>query len=137
MISGFSNMSNIHTYGHMEFDAAMPMPFKIPIVLKTLLDPSTDLDYTPQQHDLITAIRFSLKAKDQLFKEMAEEENRLLYLMLHDENNATNHKEEYSDLQTHKMEASQVFFDLMNALADLLDPKQYEKLLKLSGIELR
>ena len=137
MIQGFSNNSpNIHSHAHEDFDAAMPMPFKIPIVLATLLDPQTQLDFTQKQEDLMEALRFSYKAKLRLFKKMAVEEQSLLHEMKKENADLATLKEEYEGLQTHKMEASEVFFDILNALSEDLQAPQYQKLMEMCNIKI-
>jgi len=137
MIQGFSNAAPLHdAHTHLEFDAAMPMPFKIPAVLTLLLAEETDLDFTNKQKDLIEALRFSLKAKNSLFEKMQHEESALLEKMQHEGEDTHLLKIEYQEIQTHKMEASEIFFDLINTMADELDAQQYKKLLALAGISL-
>ena len=134
MISGFSNASTSHLYNHFAFDSSMPMPFKIPIVLKTLLDPEINLNYTLKQLDLIEALRFSFHAKAKMLEKVAQHESKLLHQMTQEGQDTARLKEEYDNIQTEKMEANEIFFDLINALADLLDKSQYEMLLKHAGI---
>lgn len=135
MISGFSN-SPTHLFEHLSFDSSMPMPFKIPAVMQVLLNPEIDLDYTAKQKDLIEAIRFSVNAKVKMFQKVGVRENELRQLMLQEGQNTAALKEEYDEIQTEKIEASEIFFDLINALADLLEPYQYESLLQKAGINL-
>jgi len=134
MIQGFSNASTMSTFSHLEFDAAMPMPFKIPRVLEILLNPKTDLNFTRKQNDIIEALRFSATAKQKLFHEMALEEQKLLEQMMHADEKLNELQEQYQEIQTHKMEASEIFFDLINTIAEELDKEQYKKLLELAGI---
>jgi hypothetical protein len=135
MISGFSNAAITHLYHHLAFHSAIPMPFKIPAVLKTLLDPDIDLNYTPQQSDLLEALRFSIKAKAKMLDKAAQHEAELLHKMMQEGQDTAKLKEEYDDIQTEKLEANEVFFDLINALAELLDASQYKALLEYSGIK--
>jgi len=114
----------------------MPMPFKIPIVLATLLNVETNLDYTRKQEDLLEALRLSHKAKMHLFDEIAIEESKLLHLMTEENADLESLREEYEELQTHKMEASEVFFDILNALADELEAPQYKKLMEMCNIKI-
>jgi len=136
MISGFSNAPTSHLYQHLAFDSAMPMPFKIPAVLKTLLDPDINLNYTPQQSDLLEALRFSIKAKAKMLDKAAQHEAELLHKMMQEGQDTAKLKEEYDDIQTEKLEANEVFFDLINALAELLDASQYKSLLEYSNIKM-
>jgi len=134
-MQGFSNSPNLHAYSELSFDSAMPMPFKIPIVLQTLLNEETDLDFTAKQNDLLEALRFSLKAKKTMFEEVSVKENVLLQEMTQEGNAHTQSaKDEYNVLQTQKMEASEICFDLINALSEELSASQYQKLMELSGI---
>lgn len=135
MISGFSNAAITHLYHHLAFHSAIPMPFKIPAVLKTLLDPEIDLNYTPQQSDLLEALRFSIKAKAKMLDKAAQHEAELLHKMMQEGQDTAKLKKEYDDIQTEKLEANEVFFDLINALAELLDASQYKALLEYSGIK--
>jgi len=134
-MQGFTNSLSPHAYSHLSFDSAMPMPFKIPIVLHTLLHPQTDLSFTAKQNDLLEALRFSLKAKNKMFTKVGEQENRLIQEMTQEgEGTSPSVKDEYNALQTQKMEASEICFDLMNALSEELSASQYQKLMELSGI---
>ena len=133
-MQGFSNSPNPHTGHYLTFDSSLPMPFKIPVVLQTLLNPKTNLNFSKKQEDLIEALRFSYDAKDRLFANMLEEENALLAQMTHEGEEIQTLKDKYNELQTQKMEASEICFDLINALADDLDALQYQKLLELSGV---
>jgi len=136
MIQGFSNATPaIHPFTHLSFDAAMPMPFKIPIVFMTLLDPKTDLNFTRKQQDLLEALRLSYTGKTRLFQEMAVEEQKLIEEMTLENADTEFLTEEYSKLQTHKMEASEVFFDILNALAEELEASQYHTLMELCHIK--
>jgi len=115
----------------------MPMPFKIPTVLHTLLNPDTNLDFTAKQKDLLEALRFSLDAKEKLFAKVSKKENSLMQIMTQEgEGTSSQVKDEYNNLQTHKMEASEICFDLVNAIAEELSAQQYQKLMKLSGISI-
>ena len=134
-MQGFSNAPNLHTSHHLTFDSALPMPFKIPIVLQTLLNPNTNLGFSKRQEDLIEALRFSFNAKNRLFTNMFEEEKTLLSQMMHEGAETQVLKDKYNELQTKKMEASEICFDLINALADDMNATQYQKLLELSGID--
>ena len=134
MISGFSNAPTSHLYNHLAFDSSMPMPFKIPAVLQALLDPEIDLDYTPKQSDLIEALRFSFQAKAKMLDKVGRHEAEIVQKMTHEGEDTAKLKEEYDDIQTEKLEANEMFFDLINALADLLDKSQYERLLQYAGI---
>jgi hypothetical protein len=136
MISGFSNAATTHLYHHLAFNSAIPMPFKIPAVLKTLLDPDIDLNYTPQQSDLLEALRFSMKAKAKMLDKAAQHEAELLHKMMQEGQDTAKLKEEYDDIQTEKLEANEVFFDLINALAELLDASQYKALLEHADIKM-
>jgi len=136
MISGFSNAPTNHLYNHLAFDSSMPMPFKIPAVLKTLLDTEIDLNYTPQQSDLIEALRFSFQARAKMLEKVGHEEAALLHQMTQEGEDTTKLKQEYDEIQTQKLEANEIFFDLINALADLLDKSQYAALLQHAGVNL-
>jgi len=136
MIRGFSSAANLHTFNHLAFDSAMPMPFKIPKVLETLLNPDIDIDYTNKQKDLIEALRFSMKAKAKLFNTVSIQESDLISEMTHEQKNTSKLKEQYNNLQTQKLEASEMIFDIINALEEELESSQYKKLLEISGINL-
>ena len=136
MISGFSNGPTSHVYHHLAFDSSMPMPFKIPAVLQTLLDPEIDLNYTPKQSDLIEALRFSFKAKAKMLEKVAQHEAELLYKRTQEGQDTEALKEEYEAIQTEKIEVNEIFLDLINALSELLDASQYEALLERSNIKL-
>lgn len=134
-MQGFSSSPSIHNYSYLSFDSSMPMPFKIPTVLHTLLNPDTNLDFTAKQKDLLEALRFSLDAKEKLFAKVSKKENSLMQIMTQEgEGTSSQVKDEYNNLQTHKMEASEICFDLINALAEELTASQYQKLMELSGI---
>lgn len=134
MMQGFSNSPNPHTSHYLSFDSSLPMPFKIPVVLETLLNPKTNLNFSRKQEDLIEALRFSYEAKDRLFTNMFEDESALLVQMTQEGEEIQALKDKYNELQTQKMEASEICFDLINALADDLDASQYQKLLELSDL---
>jgi predicted nuclease with TOPRIM domain len=134
---GFSNSLSPHTYSHLSFDSSLPMPFKIPRVLQILIDPKTDLSYTLKQNDLLEALRFSLSAKTKMFAKVGEKENALVQEMTQENEEKTQRlKDEYNELQTQKMEASEICFDLINAISEELSASQYQKLMKLSGFSL-
>ena len=135
-MQGFSNTTNPHLHNHLSLDSAMPMPFKIPIVLQTFLNPEIELDFTNKQKDLVEALRFSMNAKNRLFSDLAVEEQTLIEKMTHEGEDTQGLKDSYSELQTKKLEASEICFDLINALADDLSADQYQKLLALSNISL-
>ena len=136
MISGFSNASNSHVVHHLAHDSAMPMPFKIPIVLETLLDKGLDLDYDQKQKDLLEALSFSFSARVRMIQKTSVREKELLAQMTQEGQDTQKLKEEYNDLQTDKMEASEMFFDIMNTFADLLTAQQYQKLLQTAGVSI-
>jgi len=136
MISGFSNASNSHVVHHLAHDSAMPMPFKIPIVLETLLDEDLDLDYDQKQKDLLDALRYSFNARVAMIKKVSIRESELLHQMTQAGQDTEKLKDEYADLQTDKMQASEMFFDIMNTFADLLNAQQYEKLLQAAGVSI-
>jgi len=135
-MQGFSNTTNPHLHNHLSLDSSMPMPFKIPIVLQTFLNPEIELDFTNKQKDLVEALRFSMNAKNRLFSDLAVEEQTLIEKMTHEGEDTQGLKDSYSALQTKKLEASEICFDLINALADDLSADQYQKLLALSNISL-
>jgi len=135
-MQGFSNTTNPHLHNHLSLDSSMPMPFKIPIVLQTFLNPEIELDFTNKQKDLVEALRFSMNAKNRLFSDLAVEEQTLIEKMTHEGEDTQGLKDSYSELQTKKLEASEICFDLINALADDLSADQYQKLLALSNISL-
>ena len=135
-MQGFSNTANPHLHNHLSLDSSMPMPFKIPIVLQTFLNPEIELDFTNKQKDLVEALRFSMNAKNRLFSNLAVEEQTLIEKMTHEGEDTQGLKDSYSELQTKKLEASEICFDLINALADDLSADQYQKLLALSNISL-
>lgn len=133
MISGFSNMQGDGGSAH-DFGAAnaLPVPFNIPKVLLALIDPNTTLTLTPQQRDVIEALRFAHQSRESMLRKLESEEQQIKVKMLQGDEKA---KERFDEIMMDKLQGFEHYLELIEGISKMLEPEQYQQLLESVGIK--
>lgn len=133
MISGFSNMhsddSSNHSFGGA---SSLPVPFNIPKVFFALLNHDVDLNLSRKQSDLIETLKFAHDSRETMLKRLQEEELEIRPLMMEGDGIA---KQRYDEINMEKLEGFEHYLELIEAVAEILEPEQYKILLESVGIK--
>jgi len=132
MISGFSTMQGVGNITHAFSGAStLPVPFNIPKVLVALLDENSSLEFTRQQKDLVEALRFAHYSREKMLQKLLIEENEVKIEMIEGDENAI---KRLDDIKMQKLQGFEHYLELIEAMASLLESKQYQQLLESVGI---